>query len=82
MLVILTEGPVIPETICSQMKAEGMQTVLTSIRLRCSELARMGLIYSGRRGRGGYSAIAWRVTTYEAAGGRSWLIPSLWSPSA
>lgn len=68
VLEILTEGPAIPETIFSQMKAEGVRTVLTSIRPRCSELARMGLIIdSGRRekGEGGCSAIVWRVTTHE-----------------
>lgn len=68
VLEILTEGPAIPETIFRQMKAEGVRTVLTSIRPRCSELARMGLIIdSGRRekGEGGCSAIVWRVTTPE-----------------
>ncbi len=66
VLEILSEGPAIPETIFAQMRAEGVRTVLTSIRPRCSELARMGLITdSGRRekGEGGCSAIVWRVTT-------------------
>ena len=66
VLEILSQGPAIPETIFAQMKAEGVRTVLTSIRPRCSELARMGLITdSGRRekGEGGCSAIVWRLTT-------------------
>lgn len=68
VLEILTEGPAIPETVFAQMRAEGFRTVLTSIRPRCSELARMGLITdSGRRekGEGGCSAIVWRATTPE-----------------
>jgi len=68
VLEILTEGPAIPETIFARMRAEGVRTVLTSIRPRCSELARMGLITdSGRRekGEGGCRAIVWRITTDE-----------------
>lgn len=59
-------GPCIPETILADLRAEGVSTVLTSVRPRCSELARLGLICdSGLRekGEGGCRAIVWRRTT-------------------
>lgn len=59
----ITAGPCIPETILADVRREGVATVLTSIRPRCSELARLGLIRdSGRRerGEGGKPAIVWR----------------------
>lgn len=59
-------APLIPEDILAQLRADGVKTVLTSIRPRCSELARAGFIRdSGQRrpGEGGCSAIAWRATT-------------------
>ncbi|WP_426046058.1 hypothetical protein [Brevundimonas sp. TWP3-1-2b1] len=60
----LGRGPAIPETILADLRAEGISTVLTSIRPRCSELLRMGLIRdSGQRqtGEGGKKAIVWRL---------------------
>lgn len=65
-LIEAAPTPVIPETILARLRAEGVQTFLTSVRPRCSELARMGLIAdSGTRqkGEGGCNAIAWRATT-------------------
>lgn len=61
-------APAIPETIFADLKAEGVSTVLTSIRPRCSELVRQGLIKdSGRRqkGEGGCSAIVWEACSVE-----------------
>jgi|WetSurMetagenome_2_1015567.scaffolds.fasta_scaffold589897_2 hypothetical protein len=55
-----------PERIFAELKAQGVACVLTSVRPRCSELVRMGLIAdSGRRepGEGGSAAIVWRATT-------------------
>ena len=66
VLAIIAEGPALPEAILARLRAEGVRTVLTSIRPRCSELARMGLIRdSGRRakGEGGSNAIVWRLAT-------------------
>ena len=60
----LGRGPAIPETILADLRAQGISTVLTSIRPRCSELLRMGLIRdSGQRqtGEGGKKAIVWRL---------------------
>ena len=68
VLAIISEGPAIPETILARLRAEGVRTVLTSVRPRCSELVRMGLIRdSGRRekGEGGCNAIVWRLATSE-----------------
>lgn len=68
VLAILAEKPAIPETIHARLISEGITTVLTSVRPRCSELMRMGLITdSGRRerGEGGCKAIVWRLTTDE-----------------
>lgn len=68
VLAILAEGPAIPETIHARLVREGVSTVLTSVRPRCSELMRMGLITdSGRRekGEGGCNAIVWRLTSDE-----------------
>lgn len=68
MLEIISDGPAIPETILARLRAEGVRTVLTSVRPRCSELVRMGLIRdSGRRekGEGGCNAIVWRLSTPE-----------------
>lgn len=68
VLSLLEAGPAIPETLLARLRAEGVSTVLTSVRPRCSELTRMGLICdSGRRqpGEGGCMAIVWRVTTPE-----------------
>lgn len=62
----ITCGPCIPETIFADLRADGVSTVLTSVRPRCSELARLGLICdSGQRerGEGGCRAIVWRRTT-------------------
>ena len=58
-----SEVPLIPERILDRLTARGVRTVLTSVRPRCSELVRLGLIEdSGRRdvGEGGCKAIAWR----------------------
>lgn len=60
--------PAIPETILADLLAEGVQTVLTSVRPRCSELVRLGLIKdSGRRqkGEGGCNAIVWEACSVE-----------------
>ncbi|WP_336975924.1 hypothetical protein [Brevundimonas nasdae] len=68
VLEIISDGPAIPETILARLRAEGVRTVLTSVRPRCSELVRMGLIRdSGRRekGEGGCNAIVWRLSTPE-----------------
>ncbi|MDP3377031.1 MAG: hypothetical protein Q8S53_01600 [Brevundimonas sp.] len=68
VLAILAEKPAIPETILARLIGEGVSTVLTSVRPRCSELLRMGLITdSGRRekGEGGCKAIVWRLTTED-----------------
>lgn len=68
VLAIIGEGPAIPETILDRLRADGVRTVLTSIRPRCSELVRMGLIRdSGKRekGEGGCNAIVWRLTTED-----------------
>lgn len=57
-----------PEAVFAKLRAAGVNTVLTSVRPRCSELARMGLIKdSGRRapGEGGRAAIVWTATTTE-----------------
>lgn len=62
----IAQGPCIPETILADLRAEGVSTVLTSIRPRCSELVRLGLIRdSGMRqkGEGGKLAIMWRLAT-------------------
>lgn len=62
----IERGPCIPETILADLRAAGVSTVLTSIRPRCSELVRLGLICdSGQRekGEGGCRAIVWRLTT-------------------
>lgn len=62
----IREAPAIPETILADLRAEGVRTVLTSIRPRCSELARLGLIRdSGQRekGEGGCKAIVWTACT-------------------
>ena len=55
--------PLSPERILDALKARGVGTVLNSIRPRCSELLRLGLIKdSGRReiGEGGCKVIAWQ----------------------
>lgn len=64
--IITDHGPIIPERIYARLINDGVTTVLTSVRPRCSELARMGLILdSGHRERaeGGCNAIAWRRAT-------------------
>lgn len=64
----ITAGPCIPETILADLRREGVATVLTSVRPRCSELVRLGLIRdSGRRekGEGGKPAIVWRACSAE-----------------
>lgn len=64
----LEAGPAIPETILADLRAEGVSTVLTSVRPRCSELKGLGLIRdSGRRekGEGGCNAIVWERATAE-----------------
>lgn len=69
VLDIVTEhGPIIPERALVRLRDDGVSTVLTSVRPRFSELARMGLIVdSGQRERaeGGCKAIAWRLATPE-----------------
>lgn len=68
VLALLESTPAIPETLLAHLRKEGVSTVLTSVRRRCSELARMGMICdSGRRepGEGGCMAIVWRVTTSD-----------------
>jgi hypothetical protein len=67
-LIEASPSPLIPEEVLAKVIAEGVNTVLTSVRPRCSELARMGLIKDSgerRRGEGGCNAIAWRATTIE-----------------
>jgi len=62
----LAAGPATPEQLLALIRKDGVFTVLTSIRPRCSELARLGLITdSGKRqpGEGCGAAIVWRVTT-------------------
>lgn len=57
--------PLIPERILDRLTSRGVRTVLTSVRPRCSELARLGLIEDSglrERGEGGCRAIAWRAT--------------------
>lgn len=64
--IVTDHGPIIPERIFARLVNDGVSTVLTSVRPRCSELARMGLIVdSGQRERaeGGCNAIAWRLAT-------------------
>lgn len=66
VLDLIERQPSIPETIFAALKRDGVSTVLTSVRPRCSELARMGLICdSGRRepAEGGCMAVVWRATT-------------------
>lgn len=68
VLAIIEEGPALPECIFARLTRDGVRTVLTSVRPRCSELVRMGLIAdSGKRakGEGGCKAIIWRATTEE-----------------
>lgn len=60
----LTQGPATPETIFADLKAEGVHTVLTSIRPRCTDLKALGLVRdSGRRGEseGGKRSIVWEL---------------------
>jgi hypothetical protein len=67
-LIEASPSPLIPEEILAKVAAAGVNTVLTSVRPRCSELVRMGLIRDSgerRRGEGGCKAIAWRATTAE-----------------
>ena len=62
----LEDSPATPEQLLAVIRAGGVKTLLNSIRPRCSELARLGLITaSGMRlpGEGGGAAIVWRLTT-------------------
>lgn len=66
VLEIIAEGPALPEAILARLRADGVRTVLTSVRPRCSELLRMGLITdsgSREKAEGGCKAIVWRLTT-------------------
>lgn len=66
--IVADHGPIIPERAFARLRDDGVSTVLTSVRPRFSELARMGLIVdSGQRERaeGGCNAIAWRLATPE-----------------
>jgi hypothetical protein len=65
-LIEASDAALIPEEILERIRADGVRTVLTSVRPRCSELARLGLIRDSgehRAGEGGCKAIAWRPTT-------------------
>ena len=65
-LIEAADAPMIPEELLERLRADGVQTVLTSVRPRCSELARLGLITDSgerRKGEGGCKAIAWKATT-------------------
>jgi len=66
VLVEIEAQPSTPEMVFARLKAAGVQTVLTSVRPRCTELAKLGLVAdSGDRGRGegGCKAIIWRATS-------------------
>lgn len=68
VLDLIEAKPGTPEDVFSRLTAQGVQTVLTSVRPRCSELLRLGLIAdSGERARaeGGQRAIVWRATSPE-----------------
>ena len=65
----IEERPSTPEDIFERLCREGVVTVLTSVRPRCSELARLGLITdSGERDLAESrrcKAIVWRATTAD-----------------
>lgn len=68
VLADIERRPAIPEMVLGSLRQQGVKTVLTSVRPRCSELARMGLIKdSGLRlpGEGGGNAIVWTATSAE-----------------
>lgn len=62
----IERGPASAEMIFAELRAEGVQTVLTSIRPRCTDLLKRGLVRdSGQRGKseGGKRSIIWERTT-------------------
>lgn len=62
--VLSTSGPMTPEEVTDALRASGGRFILVSIRARCSDLHRAGLIRdSGSRGigEGGQKAIRWAV---------------------
>jgi len=71
--VLLASGyAMTPEQIARALHDAGRRDMLMSIRPRCSELARLGLIYdSGERGigEGGCKAIKWIAITTDKAEG-------------
>lgn len=64
----LERGPASPEMIFGELEAEGVRTVLTSVRPRCTDLQKLGLVRdSGQRGRseGGKRSIIWERCSPE-----------------
>ncbi len=64
-LALLGAGvPMTPEQITTALNVAGVRVMLMSVRPRCSELVRLGLIEdSGLRGigAGGYKTIKWQI---------------------
>jgi hypothetical protein len=67
VLDLIEAEPATPEVLHERLRKQGVSTVLTAVRPRCSELARMGLITdSKQRGlaeSGRCKAIIWRATS-------------------
>ena len=64
----IEQSPASPEMIFADLVAQGVSTVLTSVRPRCTELMDLGLVRdSGQRGKseGGKRSIIWARCTPE-----------------